>query len=343
MRTMHSAVKLPSKCLRTPARLIDLHRVDRRDRVIHRVAQNARDAVGDDLWYGAIAESDHRCAGRHRLDHHEAEGLRPIDREGEREGVAEEILLLFLVDLADELDEGMVDHRLDDLVPVILVSLVDLRGDLQRNAGADRHLDRTVGALLRGDAAEEGEVAALRLRVERAVLSRQSVMDGREPVDVLGHRIALVVRDRHQGHAREGTVDRHEVRHVEAPVHRREALVVQVLEHRVLQQVDMEVQNVELVRPLVHVMQHREVARGMITIAEKTEAFRRAGCQLGRSLRIAAGEQGHVVALADQFLGDPRHHALGTAIELRGYGLRQRSNLSNAHEASPMRSNVAPT
>ena len=35
--------------------------------------------------HGAVAPGDHRRAGRHRLDHHEAEGLDPVDRKQQRQ------------------------------------------------------------------------------------------------------------------------------------------------------------------------------------------------------------------------------------------------------------------
>jgi hypothetical protein len=85
-------------------------------------------------------------------------------------------------------------------------------------------------------------------------------------------------------------------------------------------------------RPAMHVMQHGEVARGVIAVAEKAQALRMAGGKLGRSLRITAREQGHVVTLANEFFRDPRHDTLGAAIELRRHGFRERGNLGNAHE-----------
>jgi hypothetical protein len=55
------------------------------------------------------------------------------------------------IDLADELDQRMVEERLDLFLEVLLVDLVDLRSNLERHAGANRDLDRPVRALLRGD------------------------------------------------------------------------------------------------------------------------------------------------------------------------------------------------
>ena len=68
---------------------------------------------------------------------------------------------LLLVDLADEFDFGiLIDHRPDALLPIVLVDAIDLGGDLERRADASRDLDRPVGAFLRRNPAEEGEIAA---------------------------------------------------------------------------------------------------------------------------------------------------------------------------------------
>ena len=59
-----------------------------------------------DLGHRAAAQGDDRRAARHRLDHHQAERLRPVDREQQGVGVAEEVVLRRAADLADELDQG---------------------------------------------------------------------------------------------------------------------------------------------------------------------------------------------------------------------------------------------
>ena len=51
-------------------------------------------AVVDHLGDGAVTGGDHRRAARHRLDHHEAERLLPLDREERRPRVLEQLDLL---------------------------------------------------------------------------------------------------------------------------------------------------------------------------------------------------------------------------------------------------------
>src|SRR5258708_6371532 len=49
-----------------------------------RINDGARDALVDDFRNGTMADGKDWCAARHRLDHHQAERLRPIDGEQER-------------------------------------------------------------------------------------------------------------------------------------------------------------------------------------------------------------------------------------------------------------------
>lgn len=104
--------------------------------------------------------------------------------------------------------------------------------------------------------------------------------------------------------------------------------MVQILEHRILKQVNVEVQDVKFVRAAVHLMQHRQVTGGVIPVAKQAQALGRAGCELGRRLGVPAGEQRDFVTLADQFFCNPADDALGAAVELRRDGLRQRSDLA---------------
>ena len=121
--------------------------------------------------------------------------------------LAEEPRLLPLVDLADELDVGMgIDQRLDDLVPISLIGAVDLGRHLELYAGARGDLDCAIGALFRGNAAKESEIAFTRLGGEGQQIPRQPVMDIAHPVDGR-HRPALVVRNRNQRRMAVGRVD----------------------------------------------------------------------------------------------------------------------------------------
>ena len=61
---------------------------------------------------------DDRRAERHRLDDDKTERFRPVDRENQCCGVAQEIRLLVLADLADDIRRPAVDMRLHRLAKI---------------------------------------------------------------------------------------------------------------------------------------------------------------------------------------------------------------------------------
>src|SRR5579875_3510192 len=126
-----------------------------------RIDDEAGDAVVDDLRYRAASESDHRGAVRHRLDHRQPEGLRPIDREQQSHRISEKGSFFILADLAQKLDLRILQQGLDARVVIGLIHLVDLCRDRQRHAGAAGDLDRPVRPFFRGDAADKGEITAV--------------------------------------------------------------------------------------------------------------------------------------------------------------------------------------
>src|SRR5262249_36498404 len=89
-------------------------------------------AVLDHLRHGPPPRGDHRRAAGHRLDHHEAEGLLPLDREQRRARVLEQLDLLAVRDLAEVFDL-FVEVGLDELVEVVLLlEILLLPRELQR-------------------------------------------------------------------------------------------------------------------------------------------------------------------------------------------------------------------
>ncbi len=126
-------------------------------------------AVVDHFGHRAAIERDDRRAAGHGLDHHQAERLRPIDRNEQHDGAAQEFRFLLVGDLADIFDIARFDHRLDLFVEIVLVHPVDLGGDFERHAAMLRDADGAVDALFRRDAAEEREISRLdRLRRQQA-------------------------------------------------------------------------------------------------------------------------------------------------------------------------------
>ena len=91
-------------------------------------------------------------------------------------------------------------------------------------------------------------------------------------------------------------------------------------------------QDVEIARPLIDALQHHHVQRiGIAHRAVEPQRPRPHGFKLGRGLRIAAGEQRHVVAERDQFLGQPGHDPLGATVKFGRDRLGQRRDLRDVH------------
>ena len=156
---MRRAVKRCSNTLADLRAVESGQPIDRGDRADLVLDDKAGDAVVDDLGDRAAVEGDDGRSARHRLDHHEPERLRPVDRHQQADRAAQELRFLAVADLADVVDERIVlDHRPDQLVIIVLVGAIDLGGDLQRDAASRRDLDRAVDAFLRRDAAEHGEI-----------------------------------------------------------------------------------------------------------------------------------------------------------------------------------------
>ena len=95
----------------------------------------------------------------------------------------------------------------------------------------------------------------------------------------------------------------------------------QVLEQDVLQQVDMKVDDVELVRPRPHLVQHDEVTGDMVPDPCKAQRLGNTGDEFCGCLGIAARKQGHIMTLTHELLSQPGHHPLGPSIEFRWDGL----------------------
>src|SRR5690242_12222730 len=83
-------------------------------------------ALVDNLRHRAATPSDNRGATGHRLDHHKAEWLRPIDREEKRGCVAEELGLLTVVDFAHKLHGRIGKERRYSLGEIRVIHSINL-------------------------------------------------------------------------------------------------------------------------------------------------------------------------------------------------------------------------
>src|ERR1051325_682436 len=122
----------------------------RLNRAIHVIDNETRNTVLDNLRDGPPAKSNDRRPAGHRLDHDQTKRLRPVYREQQTDGVAQEITLGRFVDLADELDIRVLSQqRADYLVPIRLIRLVYLGRNLEPHPAAGGNFNGSVRALLR--------------------------------------------------------------------------------------------------------------------------------------------------------------------------------------------------
>src|ERR1700730_11181289 len=107
--------------------------------------------------------------------------LRPVHRKQQSGCLAQEFCFLALVDLPDELYARDINERQYIVAEVVFIDLVDLGGDLQRDAGGARYSDCAIRALFRRNPSQEGKVAPLAKRGPMQV-GRNAVVDSRDKI-----------------------------------------------------------------------------------------------------------------------------------------------------------------
>ena len=122
-------------------------------RLVFIIDNETGDTVLDDLRNRASAECDHRGPASHRLDHCQTEGLGPGDREQQGCGIAEELGLLIVADLAEELDTRQGEQWFDQLLEIVPVNLIDLGGNADRHPRLLCNADRGIWCFLGRDPA----------------------------------------------------------------------------------------------------------------------------------------------------------------------------------------------
>src|SRR5690606_15565129 len=179
-------------------------------------------------------------------------------------GVSQELGLLRLVDLADELHIRMaVDQRLDGARPKGPIDFVYLGGNLELHAEATSDFDGAVRPFFRRDSPEEREIIAS-WRLDRTEqVERQAVMNRADPID-RRHWQALMVGDGDERRLAEGAVEGLEVGQIEAPVQCGHRGRMQTAHGRQVNEIEVEVDDVELMRPFENLIQHDDVVRNGI-------------------------------------------------------------------------------
>ena len=185
------------------------HRARGRSASTSRVAATASSSLVDDapghafvdhLGHRAAAPRDHRRAAGHRLDHHEAERLGPVDREQQRRARCRGTRASRASPISPTNSTSAARRSSGSIArsKYALSGRVDLRGDLQRHArrGArSRSRGRRASPARCGRGRRDSRRAASALNGHS--VCRHAVVHGAEPVRV-AQRLALVVGDRHQ-------------------------------------------------------------------------------------------------------------------------------------------------
>ena len=309
-----------------------IDRVDPAHRLDHRclvVADEARYPVLHHLGNRAAPARDHRRAAGERFDHHQSERLRPVNREEQRARASQKPRLVVAADLPQELDVT-AEQRANRFLAVRAVDGVDLRSDLERQAGRRGDANRRIDAFLRRDAAEKREVASVAAS-HREARDRQAVMNGRVPVGGR-QRPALRVADRDERRARiRGEHDR-QVGHVEPPVQRRHDRRVRQRRQRQPDVVHVIVDDVEAPRERGDALDLRDVVRqGVDHDGIEAQRARSPRDETRPRDGIAAREERDLVAATEELFRQIADDAFGAAVEMGRNAFVQRSYLGEAH------------
>src|SRR5437764_4287802 len=110
-------------------------------------ANVAGDSVAHHFRHRTPGHCQHRRAARHSFDHHQSEGLVPLNWEQHGQGVAQEFVLRIELRQPYVLHEVAVHLRLDFLLEVFAVHRLHIVSDLQRDPSTLGNLDGEVSAL----------------------------------------------------------------------------------------------------------------------------------------------------------------------------------------------------
>jgi hypothetical protein len=260
---------------------------DRGHRLVDAPDDEAREAIREDFVDRSSFPGDRRGAAGHRFDHHEAEGLAPVDQKKQGARARNESPFLRIAHFANEFHGRLPQERFDLLVVVRLVGLADLGRDAETHARPARHFNRPINALLGRDAAEEQQVVAAPIARHEQV-GGQAVIDRRVPARVR-QGLALVVGNRHDRHVLVFVVQRRQVFQIEPPVQRRDVWHVRSAAERKMQIVDVIVHDVVRGDVTPDPFDHQHVVRQRIDrVRIEPQRLGRDGHEPGRRARIRA-------------------------------------------------------
>ena len=152
-----------------------------------------------------------------------------------------------------------------------------------------------------------------RLWPEAVEVERQPVVHRALPVQP-GERLPLGIRDRHHGRLGELLIDRDEVWKIKPAVQRGHMRGGLSPRQREVPVIDVEVDEVEVLRLLKNLLQEEKVMGELVrTPVIEAQPLRARGHETSAGDGIAAGEERHLMALADQSLSQVRDDTLDTS------------------------------
>src|SRR2546421_10038119 len=150
---------------------------------------------------------------------------------------------------------------------------------------------------------------------------------------------ALRLRNRHHRDGGKCLVQGHQVWDVKSTVQRSHVWSVQLHGQWIMQIVDVKMDQIKgmcLMFLLKYLLQQYHVRCELIdTLVVQPQCVRPGGDQVRLSDRVAAGEQGHLMALTEEFLGEVGDNPLGTTVVFRRHTFIEWSYLSDFHSTLP--------
>ena len=99
-----------------------------------------------------------------------------------------------------------------------------------------------------------------------------------------------------------------------------------------MEEIDVKMKNVKLLRALAHLINHQHEVRNDIAHGRiEAQRARTTGSQLSAGDRVRACKERHIVAKPDEFFGQVGNDPLSAAIETRRNALDERSDLCDFH------------
>ena len=139
--------------------------------------------------------------------------------------------------------------------------------------------------------------------------------------------------DGNQWHFAEAGIKGLEICQILPAVKRGQSPSSQRAEKREMEEIDVKMENVELLRVLAYLIDHQHEVRNAVAHGRiEAERASTTGNQLGAGDRIPARKERHIVAKPDKFFGQIGNDPLSAAIETRRNTLNERSDLCDFHD-----------